>query len=180
MMIPRSKKMDTSSSKSMPLIMASATAMKSSAPISVPSSHIHRTPSELQLRKLTLRAEEEDARMYSRLLCGMYDQISCRYFASGGYVHPLSKKSFQGVINTKQAKDQDLEHREQYPNSEDIDDDDGWSVSYTPVQEDIDNDNMVSFSSSATITRDSCLSLNHDACIGEREHEQVCVFDMDM
>jgi len=95
-------------------------------------------------------------------------------------VHPLSKKSFQGIVNTKQTKDQDLEHREQNPNSEDIDDDDGWGVSHTSVQEDIDNSTISSFSSSTTITKDSCLSLNHDAYIGEGEHEEVCVFNMDM
>lgn len=100
-----------------------------SAPISLPKTHIKRTPSELQLEALTLRAEDEDTRMYSRLFCGMRDQIRRRCITSDEDVHPLSRKSLSGVISTKLAKDQELESRtSREDTSSDDDDYFGWNL----------------------------------------------------
>lgn len=42
-------------------------------------------------------------RMYARLLTGMQYQLQRDYRANGGVVHPLSKKSLQGIVKTKHA-----------------------------------------------------------------------------
>jgi len=75
----------------------------SSNSIPIPKSHIHRTPSELQLADEVRRAEYDDVRMYARLLTGMQYQLQRDYRANGGVVHPLSKKSLQGIVKTKHA-----------------------------------------------------------------------------
>ena len=64
----------------------------------MPKSHVHRTPSELQLADDMRRAEYEDVRMYARLVVGMQSQCMV-----SGYVHPLTKKSLQDILKTKQA-----------------------------------------------------------------------------
>eukprot|EP01083_Nonionella_stella_P115543 342714_1 len=69
-----------------------------SASIPMPKSHVHRTPSELQLADDMRRAEYEDVRMYARLVVGMQSQCMV-----SGYVHPLTKKSLQDILKTKQA-----------------------------------------------------------------------------
>jgi len=75
-----------------------------SASIPLPKSHIHRTPSELQLCEDKRRADYEDVRMFSRLVVGIQSQC-----VRSGYVHPLTKKSLQDIVQTKQAKDEELE-----------------------------------------------------------------------
>ena len=72
--------------------------------IPLPKSHIHRTPSELQLADDMRRAEYDDVRMYARLVVGMQSQCQV-----SGYVHPLTSKSLEGVVKTKQANDEELE-----------------------------------------------------------------------
>jgi hypothetical protein len=47
--------------------------------------------------------------MYTRLVVGMQSQIQRDYHSNGGVVHPLSKKSLQGVVRTKQAKYDELD-----------------------------------------------------------------------
>ena len=114
----------------------SSSAVTSSAPISLPKSHISRTQSEIQLEALTLRAADEDVRMYWRLLSGMQNQIRHRSDASGDDdVHPLSRKSLQGIVNTKRANYQDLTPQE---DGIGVDNDNavGWDVSYIPINED--------------------------------------------
>eukprot|EP00573_Skeletonema_grethae_P000465 CAMPEP_0201686874 /NCGR_PEP_ID=MMETSP0578-20130828/1156_1 /ASSEMBLY_ACC=CAM_ASM_000663 /TAXON_ID=267565 /ORGANISM="Skeletonema grethea, Strain CCMP 1804" /LENGTH=191 /DNA_ID=CAMNT_0048170979 /DNA_START=325 /DNA_END=900 /DNA_ORIENTATION=- len=76
--------------------------------IPLPKSHIHRTPSELQLADEMRRAEYNDVRMYARLVVGMQSQIQRECLENGGVVHPLSQKSLQGVVKTKQANDEEL------------------------------------------------------------------------
>ena len=99
-----------------------------SVPISLPESHIQRTQSELELESMNLLAEHKDVRMYARLLCGMHDQIRHRVCASGKVdVHPLSRKSLDGIIKTKLANIQDLEHKEE---SARFRTDLGWITSY--------------------------------------------------
>eukprot|EP00579_Thalassiosira_antarctica_P016746 CAMPEP_0201946398 /NCGR_PEP_ID=MMETSP0903-20130614/54400_1 /ASSEMBLY_ACC=CAM_ASM_000552 /TAXON_ID=420261 /ORGANISM="Thalassiosira antarctica, Strain CCMP982" /LENGTH=289 /DNA_ID=CAMNT_0048489497 /DNA_START=52 /DNA_END=921 /DNA_ORIENTATION=+ len=75
-----------------------------SASIPLPKSHIHRTPSELQLADDTRRAEYEDVRMYARIVVGMQSQCLV-----SGYIHPLTRKSLQDVLKTKQANTEELE-----------------------------------------------------------------------
>mmetsp|Transcript_22327 Transcript_22327/g.33452 ORF Transcript_22327/g.33452 Transcript_22327/m.33452 type:complete len:208 (-) Transcript_22327:307-930(-) len=98
----------------------------SSAPISLPKSHIRRTPSELQMADDIRRAEYEDVRMYARLVVGM--QTQC---VASGYVHPRTRQILQDIVKTKEANDQELEalhhHQEE--------DDSGWDVNYIEEQE---------------------------------------------
>mmetsp|Transcript_35479 Transcript_35479/g.57856 ORF Transcript_35479/g.57856 Transcript_35479/m.57856 type:complete len:204 (+) Transcript_35479:56-667(+) len=75
-----------------------------SASIPLPKSHIHRTPSELQLADDMRRAEYEDVRMYARIVVGMQSQCLV-----SGYIHPLTRKSLQDVLKTKQANTEELE-----------------------------------------------------------------------
>ncbi len=97
-----------------------------SASIPLPKSHIHRTPSELQLADDVRRAEYEDVRMYARLVVGMQSQCMV-----SGYVHPLTKKSLQDILKTKQANEDELGalHEE---------DADEWELSYNPEEDDED------------------------------------------
>lgn len=80
----------------------------SGAAIPLPKSHIRRTPSEIQMADEVRRAEHDDVRMYARLVVGMQSQIQRDYATNGGMIHPLSKKSLQGVVRTKAANDAEL------------------------------------------------------------------------
>ena len=105
----------------------------SSISIPLPKTHIHRTPSELQLADEVQRAEYDDFRMYARLVIGMQNQILRDYCANGGVVHPLSKKSLQGVVRTKQAMYDELDgEREDYDRDfyHNVDGRGGWKVSH--------------------------------------------------
>lgn len=62
--------------------------------------------------------------MYARLVVGMQSQC-----LASGYVHPLSRKSLQGVIQTKQANI-DEEAMNNYEGARYSDYDHGWDVSY--------------------------------------------------
>jgi hypothetical protein len=77
--------------------------------IPLPKTHIRRTPSELQLADEVRRAERDDVRMYARLVVGMKSQIQRDYRTNGGVVNPLSRKSLEGVVRTKQANYDDLD-----------------------------------------------------------------------
>lgn len=94
-----------------------------SASIPLPKSHIHRTPSELQLADDIRRAEYEDVRMYARLVVGMQSQCMV-----SGYVHPLTKKSLQDILKTKQANQDELENKLSLHDHAEEDDD--WELSY--------------------------------------------------
>lgn len=78
----------------------------SSAAIPLPKSHIHRTPSELQFDDDVRRAEHQDVRMYARIVVGMQSQCQV-----SGYVHPLTRKSLQDILRTRQANDKELERK---------------------------------------------------------------------
>ena len=91
-----------------PASLQTVTGAASSNIIPLPKSHIHRTPSELQLADDMRRAEYEDVRMYARLVVGMQNQIQRECLVNGGVVHPLSQKSLQGVLKTKQANYEEL------------------------------------------------------------------------
>merc|ERR1719203_1957761 len=89
-----------------------------SASIPLPKSHIHRTRSELQLADDMVRAEYEDVRMYARLVVGMQSQC-----LQSGYVHPLTRKSLQDILKTKQAGEGELK-------KVNPDDDEDWELDY--------------------------------------------------
>jgi len=99
-----------------------------SASIPLPKSHIHRTPSELQLADDMRRAEYEDVRMYSRLVVGMQSQCQV-----SGYVHPLTRKSLQDILRTKQANDEELERTSALHHHEEEEGD--WEISYHGADE---------------------------------------------
>lgn len=87
-----------------------------SASIPLPQSHIHRTPSELQLADDILRAEYEDVRMCVRLVSGMRSRCLV-----SGYVHPRTMQSVQDILKTKRADENQLELLEhQKPLSEHV------------------------------------------------------------
>ena len=126
----------------------SSSLVMSSAPISLPKSHIHRTPSELQLADNIRQAEYEDVRMYARLVVGMQNQC-----VASGYVHPLTRKSLQDIVKTKEANDQELEamhlHQEE-------DADSGWDVNYIDDQDHQDQDGSAVTSSSLQQGQGAC------------------------
>ena len=125
---------------------SSSSISSSSISIPLPATHIHRTRSELQLADEVLRAEYDDVRMYARLVVGMQNQIARDFRDNGGVVHPLFKKSLQGVVRTKQARYDELDAENQdfdyYPDYYDRDADGrggggGWKVSHVEDDEDI-------------------------------------------
>lgn len=76
-----------------------------SAPISFPKSHIHRTPSELQIEQSLIQAEQSDHIMYARLVRGMTERGAALHNAQAdasnrGY--ELSRKSLMGVVECRQ------------------------------------------------------------------------------
>lgn len=101
-----------------------------SAPLPLPKSHIRRTPSELQLADDLRRAEYEDVRMYARLVVGMQSQC-----LATGFVHPLTRKSLQDILRTKQADGEELER-----SSNKDDDEDDWELG--DVEESRDGDSV--------------------------------------
>ncbi|KAL3785314.1 hypothetical protein HJC23_008878 [Cyclotella cryptica] len=94
------------------------TTAAASAPISLPKSHIHRTPSELQLEQSLLQAEYSDVRMYARLVRGMTERGAALHRPRGededecvnstttttteGRHYWLSRKSLLGVVECRQ------------------------------------------------------------------------------
>ncbi|KAL7493228.1 hypothetical protein ACHAWT_002590 [Skeletonema menzelii] len=105
--------------------------------IPLPKSHIHRTPSELQLADDMRRAEYDDVRMYARLVVGMQTQIQRECLENGGVVHPLSQKSLQGVVKTKQANDEELMtmHDHQHTHHSHHSDPGGWAFNCIEEQD---------------------------------------------
>lgn len=72
------------------------------------------------------RAEYEDVRMYARLVVGMQSQCT-----ASGYVHPLTRKSLQDIVKTKEANDQELETMHLHHEEADC----GWDVDFIEDQE---------------------------------------------
>ena len=74
-----------------------------SAPISLPKSHIHRTPSELQLEQSLIQAEYSDHMMYARLVRGMTERgAALQQHPNQERGHELSRKSLMGVVECRQ------------------------------------------------------------------------------
>jgi hypothetical protein len=126
------------------------TTTASSNIIPLPKSHIHRTPSELQLADDMRRAEYDDVRMYARLVVGMQSQIQRECLVNGGVVHPLSQKSLQGVVKTKQANDEELMtmHDHQHTHHSHHSDPGGWGFNCIEEQDEHAVEEMMTSSSS--------------------------------
>lgn len=82
---------------------------EASAPISLPKSHIHRTPSELQLEQSLLQAEYSDVRMYARLVRGMTERGAALHIPQGECSNSaanehalLSRQSLLRVVECRQ------------------------------------------------------------------------------
>ena len=117
----------------------SASLSSSSSVIPIPKTHIRRTPSELQLAVEVRRAEYDDVRMYARLVVGMQNQIQHDYRANGGVVHPLSKKSLQGVVRTKLTTYDEFDGEREDDGGDydrDVDGRDVWRVSHDEDEND--------------------------------------------
>mmetsp|Transcript_36006 Transcript_36006/g.61422 ORF Transcript_36006/g.61422 Transcript_36006/m.61422 type:complete len:211 (+) Transcript_36006:139-771(+) len=144
-----------------------------SAPISLPETHIHRTPSELQFAADTINAECKDIAMYSRLMVGMHKQIQHRNLRSGTEdVHPLSWKSMVGIARTKQASECDLERQ---------DVDDGWDLSHSLIDEDYSSEHS-SIASSLPPSREASIDCLTALLSGTEngDQEDDCLFDLEM
>eukprot|EP00584_Thalassiosira_punctigera_P017230 CAMPEP_0172577558 /NCGR_PEP_ID=MMETSP1067-20121228/138295_1 /TAXON_ID=265564 ORGANISM="Thalassiosira punctigera, Strain Tpunct2005C2" /NCGR_SAMPLE_ID=MMETSP1067 /ASSEMBLY_ACC=CAM_ASM_000444 /LENGTH=242 /DNA_ID=CAMNT_0013370249 /DNA_START=25 /DNA_END=753 /DNA_ORIENTATION=- len=179
---------------------SSSITMPRSAPISLPETHIQRTPSELQLAVDTVFAEYKDVVMYSRLMTGMHNQIQRRCMMASGTreekggsaavdVHPLSRKSMLGIVRTYQANDQELEQQQhasyqdqQAPEERDDRSDEGdvgWDMSYSPIDEEAEHWSIVSSGPpSRQTSKDSLSTLLHD--LESDDQEDDCLFSMEL
>mmetsp|Transcript_22346 Transcript_22346/g.42191 ORF Transcript_22346/g.42191 Transcript_22346/m.42191 type:complete len:187 (+) Transcript_22346:110-670(+) len=153
-----------------------ATIGSSSSTIPLPRSHIHRTPSEIQLADEVRRAEHDDVRMYARLVVGMQSQIQRDYHTNGGVIHPLSKKSLQGVVKTKLANDEDLKKLDGRH-------EDDWETSFIPEEQHEDSCSVVSPWS--TLTQRPPPKCESDASLSthgsmKNQEEDECVFSLEL
>ncbi len=96
------------------------------------------------------RAEYDDVRMYARLVVGMQSQIQRECLVNGGVVHPLSQKSLQGVVKTKQANDEELMtmHDHQHTHHSHHSDPGGWGFNCIEEQDEHAVEEMMTSSSS--------------------------------
>lgn len=104
-----------------------------STSIPLPKSHIHRTPSELQLADDQKKADYEDLRMFSRLVIGI--QSRC---LSAGYVHPKTKTALDDIVHMKQVKDDELNTTTRSRLHPYAEEDDGWDLAYGDESSSID------------------------------------------
>lgn len=95
----------------------------SSDVIPIPKSSVNdRNQSETSQRVSDIRrAEDDDVRMYARLIVGMREQIQRDYYANGGVVHPLLKKSFLGVLRTSRTRYDELDDYDGVRGDEEVD-----------------------------------------------------------
>ena len=117
--------------------------------------------------------------MYSRLMTGMHNQIQHRCLASGkgdADMHHLSWKSMQGIVKTKQANDYDLEQHD------DNDDDDGWDMSYSLIDEETEDYSIASSQESDPPSRrasnDSLTTILSDIESGDIDDD--CFFGLEL
>lgn len=142
-----------------------------SCSIPIPKSHIHRTPSELQLADEMRRAEYDDVRMYTRLLAGMQHQLQRDFRANGGVVHPLSKKSLQGIVKTKHATYDEIDGELSY-----TEDEENRAVQHLPWSTRLVRDGLPLSQSSS----DCSLSTLDSVDIQDEQDEGMFVFDLEL
>ncbi|KAL9187413.1 hypothetical protein ACHAXT_001516 [Thalassiosira profunda] len=148
----------------------------SSSAVPLPKTHIHRTPSELQLADDVRRAEYDDVRMYARLVVGMQGQMQ-RGCQPGGAVHPLSKKSLAGVVRTKQADDAELTKLEEDGAAAAVD-----ASERSEVHDDGDSAPWSTLAQQPPWAKDSNDSLSTRGSMkgGGEEGEHDCVFSLEL
>jgi hypothetical protein len=87
-----------------PVHKAQPQAAAPSAPLPLPKSHIHRTPSELQFEASLLHYEHSDVCMYARLVRGMTER-GAGYCPGADHLGSesaqLSRKSLMGVVESR-------------------------------------------------------------------------------
>lgn len=145
--------------------------------IPLPQSHIRRTPSEARLADEVRRAEADDARLYSRLVAGMREQMLRRGGGGQAPVHPLSESSLRGVVRARHARD---------------DDEDDWKLG--DVEEDDGGASFVegrgegpAYSPWSTPARRSSAKSDSDGSLltrgfmkDQEEEDDDCVFSLDL
>ena len=126
----------------------------------------------MQLADDVARAEYEDVRMYARLVVGM--QSRCR---EAGYVHPLTKKSLQDILKTKQAPQEALERHPE--------EDEGWGLSHERDEDDASVDTPRPCQPLGAAGKAPCFvktpsqgSIASEVSRSEREDE--CVFSLEL
>lgn len=160
-----------------PAPQSGPSSLPASSVIPLPKSHIHRTPSELQLADEVRRAEYDDVRMYARLVVGMQSQIQRDFVSNGGIIHPMSKMALQGVVKTKAANDEELDK---------LDDDhnDDWGISF--IEEDQEDNDSVDSPWSMQALRTPFKSSSegslstHASMKIHGEEEDDCVFSLEL
>jgi hypothetical protein len=140
----------------------STTALTPTAPIRLPKSHIHRTPSELQLAQERLKADYYDGRMYARLVYGM----SHAQYDNEDAMHPLTVKSLRSVVNTHH---QDSKKYGSYSPERDVEQLDDSETTYQDPACTDDKPAMATCASSSSMVSNS-----------DDEEEDECVFSLDM
>lgn len=127
-----------------------------SSPIRLPKTHIHRTPSELQLAQELLKADYCEHKMYARLVYGMSHQ-------NEEEMHPLTVKSLRGVVNThNQDSHRHADHQEDEKEKDD------WEMCN---QEEIHKDAMID-------TRESSSVVSNDEA--EEDDDDDFLFNLEM
>jgi len=156
-----------------------------SASIPLPKSHIHRTPSELQLADDMRRAEYEDVRMYARIVVGMQSQCLV-----SGYLHPLTRKSLHDILKTKQANEEELEKKLH----DHVEEDENWELAYDEERDDNSVDTplpchpMGMSAQAPTVIKtpsfgsiiSNLSNAPPESCQEEQDPEDICVFSLEL
>jgi hypothetical protein len=124
-----------------------------SSPIRLPKSHIHRTPSEIQLAQELIKADYCERQMYARLVYGMSHH--CEQKESE--MHPLTVKSLRGVVNTHNQET--LDDSDRHIMEHEASESDDWEVCY--------HDDTFKEPRKSVVSNDE-------------EEEDECLFDLEM
>lgn len=143
----------------------------SSSSIPFPRSHVRRTPSEIHLAEEILRTKHDDVRTYARIVAGLQGQN----FKNQGIVHPLSQRSLQGIVKTKQASHEELEQRDGGHT-------DDWEVSLVECRDDGDASLRWSTQTPPPLSKTiSDISMSsHGSIKNQDEDDDGCVFVLEL
>jgi hypothetical protein len=109
--------------------------------------------------------------MYARLLAGMHHQLQRDFRANGGFVHPLSKKSIQGIVKTKQATYDEIDGELFY-----MEDEENRAVQHLPWSTRLVQDGLPRSQSNS----DCSLSTLDSVEVRCEEDDGVFVFDLEL
>ncbi len=110
-------------------------------------------------------------RMYARLLAGMHHQLQRNFQANGGVVHPLSKKSIQGIVKTKQATYDEIDGELFYTEEEE-----NRAVRHLPWSTRLVRDGLPRSQSNSNCS----LSTLDSVEVQDEEDDGVFVFDLEL